>query len=211
MRANEGNGEQTRYQEEKAQHQALGQALQMHAQDHQQYVPIQGYLGGGNPGPAYLADPHMKKYDYYFDPAWGMTALPLPGALAQYLGATCRTDSYVDMEADVHTTGYTVLRTAFQCPADLLNGTDPAGEVIPEGIAAGQVNLAETSSYLTNAGVFGLGAQYGFARAAGSLALLSDASEQIMVIDGLPPQPPFPFGDMEFFDPIPMGRSGMLT
>ena len=136
------------------------------------------------------------------------------GGIAPYLGAPILTDSFSDMYQAVHSTGSTVVRTAFQCPADELNGTDPVGEYTPIGISGGPLNIGETTSYGINSSVFGwqdqlspTGVLGGWRRARGFVPALSHPSDLIVMADLLP-IPLWPlqaWGLPEFFYPYQTG------
>ena len=72
---------------------AIGQALNMHAIDHKNRVPLCGYLWTHPPQypgstPQGMSDSAQQYYSYWGDPGRGGRAVlaPLPFVLAQYLG-----------------------------------------------------------------------------------------------------------------------------
>lgn len=81
----------------------IGQALNMHAIDHKNRVPLAGDLwthAPQNPGstPQGMGDPAQQYYSYWGDPGRGGRAVlaPVPFALAQYLGKPTPVSSLQD-------------------------------------------------------------------------------------------------------------------
>lgn len=96
---------------------SMGQAAQMHANDHKGYFPIAGlqwnlYQGQGCT-PAGLEDASRRKYTYYNEGGtW--RPVPLSVALALYLGHKVPLDDRTSMENYMNKPEY---RKLFQCPS----------------------------------------------------------------------------------------------
>ena len=86
----------------------IGQAMVMFANEHQGYFPLAGslYNRAGtaqlpNSRPQTLNDPSRRKYAYYY-PGSDVHAMPLPGAIAKYLGVKkMRDDTFANVRDDL--------------------------------------------------------------------------------------------------------------
>jgi prepilin-type N-terminal cleavage/methylation domain-containing protein/prepilin-type processing-associated H-X9-DG protein len=108
-----------------AQLRTIGQALQMHAQDHRGYFPLAGnlasipnYKTSQGDTPQDCGDGSMQRYDYYEDAGYGNSPpiiTALPEALAPYLGAQVAANGYaLTMQA----MGSGPMHDDFICPSD---------------------------------------------------------------------------------------------
>jgi prepilin-type N-terminal cleavage/methylation domain-containing protein len=81
----------------------IGQAAQLHANDHRGYFPLAGWHWdpvGGLTDPKGVNDPEARRYDYYAD-AGVQRPLPVTAALGLSLGVAIRTDSREHLEEDL--------------------------------------------------------------------------------------------------------------
>ena len=140
----------------------IGQALIMHANEHRQYMGLNGAQYGGTTGYAPddasdIADASHVKYDYFTDSSNGLRPMPLTAALAPYLGApTPREDDSTDLEQDM---SVGVTQATFTCPSDPIpdNQTTTSlkgwGRLINDNNATSWIT--GYSSYFTNSEAFG--------------------------------------------------------
>lgn len=158
----------------------IGQGLLMHVNDHRGYLPFGpiNYRGGGLT-PVGLNDTSRLRYEYYEDSA-GTRVLPIPGAIARYLGQTIRTDSREHVEADL---ADGTVRNVFTCPAQ---GEAPQGRMTLHNDAGGdRFGPWVHSSYAINEAVFGDGGVSNVRRR-GRYAGLRRPSDNAILTDGLP-------------------------
>jgi prepilin-type processing-associated H-X9-DG protein/prepilin-type N-terminal cleavage/methylation domain-containing protein len=95
---------------------SIGQAAQLHANEHQQFLPTAGWQWnptGGIVNPAGLDDSEARKYDYYRDEDQ-RRPLPITAALARYMGFDVHTDSRASLERDL---GSEAMQRFFRCPS----------------------------------------------------------------------------------------------
>jgi prepilin-type processing-associated H-X9-DG protein len=95
---------------------SIGQAAQMHAAEHHNYLPAAGWhwnCVGGVCNPQGLEDPDRQKYMYYED-AGILRPLPETAALAFYMGVKVRTDTREHLAEDLNSEN---IRRLFRCPA----------------------------------------------------------------------------------------------
>lgn len=161
---------------------SIGQASLMHAIEHRQHFPIAGHLW--DPGGATasgVGDSQQANYVYFTDGA-DLRCMPIPAALAGYLGQTIRTDSAANLSADLSTG---IVRSIFTCPSD-----DPGrpGSTIQDSGWAGPTIW---SSYVFNEAALGWaddgqGGVTGHARARGALTRIGDPAITFFLADGLP-------------------------
>ena len=91
----------------------IGQAYIMHAQEHRNHVPTAGLIHPPyDASPAGLRDTSKIKYMYYNE-GGQERPLPMPAALATYIGQKIRTDNATVMKADMDTGA---IRELFTCP-----------------------------------------------------------------------------------------------
>jgi len=143
----------------------IGQALLMHANDHKQYMPVAGEMTPATPPPtvttlddtpANCDDPTMVKYDYLLDGSV-YRPLPLPAALAQYLGSQSMpvTNSTAVIQAAI---AVGPLQQIFTCPSDELlplhQGSSLADWIRCIPSAGGGSSVSGYSSYIFNSEVF---------------------------------------------------------
>lgn len=162
----------------------LGQALIMHANEHKGYMPLAGNIsvGGGidpNDNPQGLGDGAMAKYDYYPD-THGMMLMPMPDALAPYLGVAQVSSNWNAMETALLTGVY---RTAFQCPSDDYNALQTSYSPAPLWINSSANTFVGWSSYGYNTDVFGWYSGYPWNRLHGNLAAIPNPAETMLLMD----------------------------
>ncbi|MDB5318827.1 MAG: hypothetical protein JWN40_458 [Phycisphaerales bacterium] len=95
---------------------SIGQAAQLHANDHVGYFPLAGWHWdpiGGQTNPKGVGDPEERRYDYYLD-AGIKRPLPVTAALALAMGVSVRTASRADLEQDLQNPD---LIRHFACPS----------------------------------------------------------------------------------------------
>jgi type II secretory pathway pseudopilin PulG len=95
---------------------SIGQAAQLHANDHRGYFPLAGWQWDpidGLTDPKGVKDPEERRYDYYMD-AGIKRPLPITAALGLSLGVTIRTDSRAHLEEDLKSLN---LIRHFTCPS----------------------------------------------------------------------------------------------
>src|SRR5258706_4081573 len=95
---------------------AIGQAAQLHVNEHKGYLPLAGWhwnTTGGVVDAKGLDDFAEQKYDYYLDNGL-RRPMPITAALAQYMGAVLQSDSRDALEADLQTAA---VRRLFRCPS----------------------------------------------------------------------------------------------
>lgn len=157
----------------------IGRGMLLHVNEHHGYLPFGpiNYRGGGLT-PAGLGDTARVRYEYYEDTD-GPRVLPIPGALARYLGQSIRTDSFVNVEADL---AEGTVRKLFSCPAQ---EEAPRGRMTLHNVGATQFGPWVYSSYAMNEGIFGDG-DAGSPRRRGRLAGVRRAGENALLTDGLP-------------------------
>jgi prepilin-type processing-associated H-X9-DG protein len=161
----------------------IGQAALQHANEHRQHIQIAGNLAAsGSATPENLGDAAMVKYSYYQE-ITVFRPLPLPVALAPYVGQKIRTDDRVVMSADMDSGPIAEL---FTCPSQGRENIDP-GWIVNDGLwHAPPVR----SSYIINEDTLGYSLAPFHPRARGNLARIGGASEVMMMADGKPPPAP---------------------
>jgi prepilin-type N-terminal cleavage/methylation domain-containing protein len=127
----------------------IGQAAQLHANDHVGYFPLAGWHWdpiGGVVDPKGIGDPEERRYDYYPD-AGIKRPLPLTAALAVSMGVTVNTATRADLEQSLLNPD---LIRHFTCPSQL---------VMLQGLSqrdgSGWDPPVETSSYVFNEALLG--------------------------------------------------------
>jgi prepilin-type processing-associated H-X9-DG protein len=127
----------------------LYQAGLMFASDHHGFMQFAGKANGApSAAPADIGDPQEIHYAFYDDTA-GRRPVPLPAALAPYMGSKIRTDSAADIETDFESPNC-LARRVFTCPAQI--GMTPGQTVSDE---AGWYAPKLSISYAYNEGVLG--------------------------------------------------------
>jgi len=97
-----------------AQQRQIIQAMLVHADEHNGYMPLSGEPAPGL-DPVALEDPRAEKYDYYGTSLANYHLMSIQGALAPQLGQRINTESRAALEADIQTG---TVRRLFACPAD---------------------------------------------------------------------------------------------
>jgi prepilin-type processing-associated H-X9-DG protein/prepilin-type N-terminal cleavage/methylation domain-containing protein len=164
----------------------IGHAALQHANEHRQHVQIAGHIHTDPMGPATperLGDAGRVKYSYYLEGPNSPRPLPLPAALAPYLGQHVRTDSRLHLEADMDVGP---VRELFTCPSQ---GRDEIveGLIIDDGVWFGPLVW---SSYIINEDALGYYNGDGrHRRARGNLARISGPSDVMLLADGRRSEP----------------------
>jgi prepilin-type processing-associated H-X9-DG protein/prepilin-type N-terminal cleavage/methylation domain-containing protein len=162
----------------------IGQAAQLHVNEHHGYLPLAGWhwnAAGGVVNAKGLDDAAQQKYDYYTDNG-EKRPMPITAALAQYMGPALQSDSRDAIEADLQTTA---VRNLFRCPSQVAElwgwtqrGDDPNGA---------WHSPLESSSYVFNEALLGRrdGAKTPTCPQ-GLMSRASNASEIFFAMDGRP-------------------------
>jgi prepilin-type processing-associated H-X9-DG protein len=187
----------------------LMQACQMHAQEHSGYLPLAGAIVmpptasvmNGEYASA-LSDGRRKRYSYAkLASGFGnkFTPMPLPAALAPYLGVTLRTDDFYEMDQELNESEGVWRR--FMCPdtdawwRPRMKEDTSDTNLIAQGMMmipyAGPTWLswwAHNSDYGFNEGIFGFhyDPRYARNRLAGNLARIRRPSEVAVFTDAIP-------------------------
>ena len=159
----------------------VGNAMAMHAVEHQNHVPLGGLMFVTSATPQGLNDNARRKYSYYTD-GNTLRPLPLPAALAPYLGQTLRLDTRANIEADVDSGP---VRDVFTCPTQARDGMK-RGTMLQD--TAGWVSPWIWSSYVFNEEPIGYwdDSASGYKRGRGNLNRMRAASELMCIGDGKP-------------------------
>jgi prepilin-type N-terminal cleavage/methylation domain-containing protein/prepilin-type processing-associated H-X9-DG protein len=160
----------------------IGMAGQLHATDHQGYLPAAGWHWksvGGVTNPRGLEDENERKYMYYLDNGI-KRPLPVTVALGTYLGVSTRTDSRENLEMDLLGDA---LRKRFRCPSQQVEyhgwtqrGDDGGSWTAPE----------EYSSYAFNEALLGRRPAHLERCPKGKLSQVRSPSEVFFALDGRP-------------------------
>jgi prepilin-type N-terminal cleavage/methylation domain-containing protein/prepilin-type processing-associated H-X9-DG protein len=158
----------------------IGQAYMMHAQEHRNHVPTAGLIHAPYSGtPEGLKDTAKQKYMYYSD---GSTErpMPMPAALAIYMGQKISADNPQRMKEEMDTGP---VREVFTCPTQ-------ARENMPEGVmladnSSGFEAPRFASSYIFNEEPLGfLDLEPTYRRGRGNLNRMKQTSDTMMLGDG---------------------------
>jgi prepilin-type N-terminal cleavage/methylation domain-containing protein len=198
----------------------LTMASIMHAQEHRGYMPLAGELVatpaweyGTNRFAAGLGDPTRRRYSYAGVPERsGMyVILPLPGALAPYMGyKKLATDTWGEMDRSMNEQEFW---RRFMCPATESyaaakamndpNDNTPVGQgmmvIVTYGEGGSQDLFWSTNSdYAINEGVFGFhnNSRYDRRRMRGNSARLRHSDQLVLFTDGKASSKPA--GDYKF-------------
>lgn len=128
----------------------IGQAAQMHLNEHHGYLPLAGWHWnpmGGQTNPKGVDDPQEQRYDYYLD-AGVKRPLPITAALGLSMGVSIRTDSRANLEEDLNQES---LFRNFSCPSQEV----PLKGLSQRDGAGGWDAPAEFSSYIFNEALMG--------------------------------------------------------
>jgi prepilin-type N-terminal cleavage/methylation domain-containing protein/prepilin-type processing-associated H-X9-DG protein len=124
----------------------VGQAAQLHVNEHGGYLPCAGWHWspiGGVLNPAGLGDEQATKFDYYTDNEV-RRPLPVTAALGHYMGVNVRTDSRANLEQDLQGED---LRRHWRCPSQVVEMSgwtqkDSTGWTAPEEVSSYAFNEA---------------------------------------------------------------------
>jgi prepilin-type processing-associated H-X9-DG protein len=125
---------------------AIGQAAQLHVNEHNGYLPCAGWqwnTDGGLANPHGMGDDQARKYDYYTDEG-ERRPMPITAALGRYLGVTLHTNSRQALEQDLQAD---TIQRLFRCPSQqvTLSGwteRDTAGWQSPDEVSSYAFNEA---------------------------------------------------------------------
>ena len=125
---------------------SIGQAAQLHLNEHGGYLPCGGWHWspiGGVLNPAGLGDDEATRFDYYTD-GGERRPMPITAALSQYMGVKVRTDSRENLQQDLQTEA---LRRQWRCPSQLVEASgwsqkDSNGWTSPEEVSSYAFNEA---------------------------------------------------------------------
>ncbi|MCY2951716.1 MAG: prepilin-type N-terminal cleavage/methylation domain-containing protein [Planctomycetota bacterium] len=162
------------------------QAAIMHANDHKGYMPVAGATFTPTvqmATPSGLGDPYQRRYSYYMEGNL-LRPMGLAGSLAKYLGHPVRTDTKLNLEADLNTGS---LEKVFICPSDKDGGW--LGHTIAQWTPSYWMGPSSKQSYAFNEGVLGIGeppeggvVERG-CRLRGNLAKVRGAAEVFLLTD----------------------------
>jgi prepilin-type N-terminal cleavage/methylation domain-containing protein/prepilin-type processing-associated H-X9-DG protein len=161
---------------------AIGQAAQLHLNDHKNYLPLAGWhwnIAGGVVNPEGLDDLATIKYDYYLDDGI-KRPMPVTAALAQYLGPSLRSDSRDGITADLQLES---VRRLFRCPSQAIElwGWTQRGD----GPGGAWQSPLECSSYVFNEAILGRRDGAKIERCpVGLITKIGSASEVFFAMDG---------------------------
>jgi prepilin-type processing-associated H-X9-DG protein/prepilin-type N-terminal cleavage/methylation domain-containing protein len=181
----------------------IGSAGLMHAQEHRGFLPLAGELvvpnfSFSNPDAlaAMLNDPLRRRYTYATCPPRGSiyVIVPLPGALAPYMGyKNLPYDDWDKFDQALNDMG---VRRRFMCPGsdgfsrplEGVDATTPIGQgVMMSVLIDGRLDIAwsSNSDYAFNEGLFGFhyNPRYGTRRFNGNLAKLHHADQLVLFSD----------------------------
>jgi prepilin-type N-terminal cleavage/methylation domain-containing protein/prepilin-type processing-associated H-X9-DG protein len=158
----------------------IGMAFTMHATEHKNHVPTTGWIHSPfNGSPQGLRDAARVKYMYYSE-GGVQRPLPMPAALATYMGQQIRTDSAVNLREDMDTGP---CREMWTCPTQAREGMIRGNMLSDQG---GWNAPWIWSSYIFNEEPTGF-AQYGeYHRGRGNMNRMKMTSDVMMVGDGKP-------------------------
>jgi prepilin-type N-terminal cleavage/methylation domain-containing protein/prepilin-type processing-associated H-X9-DG protein len=128
----------------------IGQAAQLHANEHDGYFPLAGWHwepAGGQTDPKGVGDADERRYDYYVD-AGVRRPMPVTAALGRSWGVSIRTDSRANLEADL---ADDALVRHFTCPSQ----EAPLTGISQRGGEGGWDAPVESTSYVFNEALLG--------------------------------------------------------
>jgi prepilin-type processing-associated H-X9-DG protein len=158
----------------------IGQAFTMHAGEHKNHVPTTGWIHSpNNATPAGLGDSARQKYMYYTE---GGThrPLPMPAALATYMGQQLRTDTRANLQEDMDSGP---CREVWTCPTQARDGM-LRGNMLQD--QSGWAAPVIWSSYIFNEEPTGFATYGGYVRGRGNLNRMKMTSDTMMVAEGRP-------------------------
>ena len=198
----------------------IATALVMRAGEHHEYMGLAGAQFAGADtrqpdDPANLNDPDKQRYDYLAD-FGGYRPVPLPAAVAPYLGSNVRTNGFADLQTDISAG---TVPNIFTCPSDNFPSSQSAVNLKNWACLILDATNYSTlirgyTSYFTNSEAFGycLGIPgndagiVGHSRAAGHIPAMTKGSEHVssseimLMSDGLAPNSgPGSFATFEFW------------
>jgi prepilin-type N-terminal cleavage/methylation domain-containing protein/prepilin-type processing-associated H-X9-DG protein len=132
---------------------SIAQAAILHANDHRGFMPVAGATfspTAPSATPAGMGDPNLQKYSYFSD-GGQQRPMGLAGSFAKYVGQRVRTDSRVNLEADLNTG---TMAKMFVCPSDRDGGW--LGFTIAEYTGGLWTGPSSRQSYAFNEAVLGI-------------------------------------------------------
>ena len=164
---------------------SIGQAAQLSAVERRGYIQLSGKIwdGTGACVPESIGDSSRTRYAYYKDSGNLFRLMPLPGALARYMGQTIRDTSRINVEADLEQDG--AARRTFHCPAV----DEDERSVFDLDSNGSWIGPRCYTSYVFNEGVLGFadagsGGVSGHNRARGNLVKVRNSAEVMFLADG---------------------------
>jgi prepilin-type N-terminal cleavage/methylation domain-containing protein/prepilin-type processing-associated H-X9-DG protein len=158
----------------------IGQAYTMHAAEHKNYVPTAGLIHPPyNASPQGLRDPSKTKYMYYSE-GNVQRPLPMPAALATYMGQKIRTDDRNVLRDDMDSGP---CREVFTCPTQAREGMIMGNMLRDFSWEAPPI----WSSYIFNEEPLGfLDLEPAYRRGRGNLNRMKMTSDTMMIGEGKP-------------------------
>jgi prepilin-type N-terminal cleavage/methylation domain-containing protein/prepilin-type processing-associated H-X9-DG protein len=159
----------------------VGQAYTMHAAEHKNHVPTAGLIHAPyNATPRGLRDAAKVKYMYYNEGSV-QRPLPMPAALATYMGQQIRTDSIANLQADMDSGP---CREILTCPTQAREGMR-MGSMLRD--TSGWNGPPIWSSYIFNEEPLGfLDLEPAYRRGRGNLNRMKMTSDTMMIGEGKP-------------------------
>ena len=166
------------------------QACTAHAAEHDGFYPLAGEAWLKSPAtctPPGLGDPDRTRHSYFKDGAQ-FRPMPMPAALAKYLGQTVRKDSSAHIAQDTATG---TVRRVFLCPADDHLDSNRQGIMITSTGGETWNGPQVVSSYIFNEAVFGWadngdGGVSGHSRPRGQMSKIANPASTMLFSDGVP-------------------------
>jgi prepilin-type N-terminal cleavage/methylation domain-containing protein/prepilin-type processing-associated H-X9-DG protein len=166
---------------------SMGQAAQMHAQEHRGYMPLAGFQPPGSIWPDRVGDTDRRKYTYYRgehrgDMGIDFVPAPLSASLGQYMGLPVVLGTRQELQDSLRSE---VVYRHFTCPGDPEPQT---GSTIASG---GWRGPEEKMSYLYNMALLGLApTNAGLPGLGGNVSQVRRPAEVFLFADGQGGQPP---------------------
>ena len=158
----------------------IGMAYLMHAAEHRNYVPTAGLIHQPyNATPPGLRDSAKVKYMYYREGATERP-LPMPAALAHYMGQKINADTRQDLERSMDSGP---VRELFTCPTQNREYMS-RGNILRDN--SGWASPDVWSSFIFNEEPLGFLDTPTYKRGQGNLNRMKRASEVMMLGDGVP-------------------------
>lgn len=168
---------------------SIVQAMLLHANDHRGFMPICGRVYT-TPTPDGLSDSSQQHYEYFTDLGGAVHPMPLPAALAKYMGQDVRTDTWINMIRDCNSG---LVGKAFLCPADQDHGHPAAliESIAPVTWSHKPPQPLNITSFAFNEAALGyaepgVGPPIGHSRARGNTAQMPHSAMLMLLTDAKP-------------------------